>query len=43
MEKALKQNNNDLKQKMADNIKIEAPTAKEISKKMHKAKVEAKA
>jgi hypothetical protein len=44
LEKALKQNNTDLKKKIADNIKIEAPTAKEIvvgTKKMHKAEVEA--
>ena len=43
MEKALKQNNSDLKKKIADNIKVEAPTAKEINhtaKKMHKAEVE---
>ena len=44
MEKALKQNNSDLKKKIAYNIKVEAPTAKEINhttKKMHKAEVEA--
>jgi hypothetical protein len=43
LEKALKQNNNDLKKKIADNIEIEAPTTKEITKKVHKAKVEVKA
>jgi hypothetical protein len=41
LEKALKQNNKDLKKNIADNIKIEAPTAKEIAKKVHKAEVEA--
>ena len=43
MEKALKQNNDDLKKQIANDIQIEAPTAKEIAKKMHKAEVEAKA
>ena len=37
MEKALKQNNSDLKKNLAGNIAIEAPTAREISKKMRKA------
>jgi hypothetical protein len=44
LEKALKQNNSDLKKKIADNIKVAAPTATEIrhsTKKMHKAEVEA--